>query len=136
MRAVFCDTSGFYAAANPSDKHHKAARKTWEALLGEDCRLVTSNYVMLESISLMQARSGLKLVREFCDVVEELVEIAWVDATIHDVALRELLSQDRRRLSFVDCSSFALMRRHHIATAFAFDAHFSGHGFIQASASV
>ncbi len=40
-----------------------------------------------------------------------------------------MLSQSRRRLSLVDCSSFEVMHRRGIDRCFAFDRHFRQQGF-------
>ncbi len=37
--------------------------------------------------------------------------------------------QRRRRLSWVDCVSFVMMRRLRLEACFAFDRHFAGQGF-------
>jgi predicted nucleic acid-binding protein len=44
-------------------------------------------------------------------------------------ALENLLSINRRQLSFVDCTAFQTMRRLGIETAFTFDSHFREEGF-------
>lgn len=44
-------------------------------------------------------------------------------------ALRGFAKFADQRVSFTDCVSFALMRRHRIAKAFAFDQHFEYAGF-------
>jgi predicted nucleic acid-binding protein len=41
------------------------------------------------------------------------------------------LKASRRRLSFVDCSSFEVMRKRGITRALAVDGHFDEHGFEQ-----
>lgn len=48
---------------------------------------------------------------------EEVEAILW---------LRKFAAQE---VSFTDCVSFVLMKRHHISTAFAFDRHFGRAGF-------
>jgi len=41
-----------------------------------------------------------------------------------------LISANLRKLSLVDCTSFVLMRRLGVETAFAFDQHFVEQGFV------
>lgn len=128
MTPVFCDTSGFFAVANPADPRHAQAAAAWKRLVGQH-RLVTSNYVVVESVTLMQARGGIAAARTLSEAIAENVDVAWIDPPLHDAALRELFASSRPRLSLVDCTSFELMRRHHIAVAFAYDAHFAERGF-------
>jgi predicted nucleic acid-binding protein len=44
-------------------------------------------------------------------------------------ALRWMRKYADQRVTFVDCVSFALMRRHRIRAAFTFDRHFKQAGF-------
>ncbi len=66
--------------------------------------------------------------RLFHDGVAPLLRVLWVDSTVHQQAVAAVLTVGRRRLSLVDCSSFVLMRRHGLDTAFAFDDLFAEQG--------
>jgi predicted nucleic acid-binding protein len=129
MSVVFCDSSAFYAVLNDGDEWHASARTAWERLLAGRDTLVTTNYVVVESITLVQVRFGVKSARALREVITESLEVAWIDSALHDSALDDLLSQKRRYLSLVDCTSFAFMRRNRISNAFAFDKHFTEQGF-------
>lgn len=129
MNTVFCDTSGFYALIDPSERKHSEATLMWEALVDSSERAVTNNYVITECVSLLQARVGIAHTRTFVEAVIESVDVGWVDGSLHEAALREFFLTNRRHVSFVDCTCFAFMRRHRIDTVFTFDSHFSQHGF-------
>ena len=60
-----------------------------------------------------------------------LLEIEWLDRETHAKALETFLRTSRRRLSFVDCTSFEVMRRRNLTRALALDGHFKEHGFEQ-----
>ncbi len=48
---VFCDTSALYAVGNRDDEAHEAAAEAWEAPIGGDrYRLVSTNYVVVETL--------------------------------------------------------------------------------------
>jgi predicted nucleic acid-binding protein len=127
---IFCDTSAFYALLAPDDEKNTPATRIWRELIADpEPRLCTTNYVIVESIALLQKRFGLRPVAAFRKVVEPFVRTVYLDGGVHAAAFEELLAIDRRKLSLVDCSSFAFMRRHHIREAFAFDAHFEEFGF-------
>jgi predicted nucleic acid-binding protein len=51
------------------------------------------------------------------------MEIVWVDEATHSLAMTALLAAQRRKLSLVDCVSFAVIRAKgsQVAFAFAFD---------------
>jgi len=110
---------------------HQPARDHWRALLSETNMgpLVTSNYVLVESFALLQARLGLEAVRAFYDTMLPVVTTQWITAEDHATATYALLTANRRSLSLVDCASFHLMRRLGIQQAFCFDRDFSEQGF-------
>jgi predicted nucleic acid-binding protein len=53
----------------------------------------------------------------------------WITAADHQGALDALIVADRRSLSLVDCTSFAVMRRFGLRRVFTFDQDFSQQGF-------
>ena len=128
---TFVDTSGVLATLNARDEEHPRASSGFQALLEADEPLVSTNYVVLETVSLLQRRLGLEAVRTFENDILPLLELHWVDPEIHRVAMTALLKAGRRRLSLVDCTSFEVMRRRKVTHAFALDPHFGEHGFEQ-----
>lgn len=126
---VFVDTSALLSVLDADDSHHFATGPTWARAIAEDWLLVTTNYVVLESIALVQHRLGLAAVQALCDDMLPLIDLHWVDDTLHAAAVTALLAARRRRLSLVDCVSFAAMRRLRLATAFSLDPHFAEQGF-------
>ena len=126
--SIFVDTSAFYAIFDANDQDHQAARATWSHLLEQDEVLTTSNYVLVETFALLQRRRGIEPVRLFHDVVMPILQILWVDVSVHELAVATWLTAGRRQLSLVDCVSFVLMRQHSIQASFAFDQHFTEQG--------
>ena len=127
--SAFVDTSALLAVLHASDKNHGRAARTWKGLLERDEELVCTNYVLLETLALLQARFGLAAVRDLVENVVPLLRVAWIDEEIHAAAVTALLTANRRLLSLVDCVSFATMRRLGIVRAFEFDRHFGEQGF-------
>ncbi|RJP18036.1 MAG: PIN domain-containing protein [Deltaproteobacteria bacterium] len=126
---IFVDTSAFYALLDGDDAEHSRGLKLWEREPPGEGGLVTTNYVVLESIALLQSRLGMPAVRIFHDVILPVVRMEWIDEVIHAQALRAFIATGRRGLSLVDLSSFETMRRLGIRFAFTFDRHFRQHGF-------
>lgn len=127
--SVFIDTSAFLAVLDADDAHHEKAKGVWQKLLDADESLVTSNYVLVESVALLQSRSGMEAVRLLQEDVVPVLNILWVDEAMHSAGMSALLAAKRRRLSFVDCTSFEAMRKSGAKTAFTFDGHFKEQGF-------
>jgi uncharacterized protein len=59
------------------------------------------------------------------------VEVIFADGGVEEEALRWLRRHDEREYSFVEATSFALMRARRIREALAFDGHFAAAGFIE-----
>jgi uncharacterized protein len=134
---ILVDTSALYAILDRDDQHHPVAAVTWGRLLQADQPLLVTNYVMVETTALVQHRLGMEAVRLLHGDVLPVLDVHWITGDDHTHAQHALLAADRRRLSLVDCSSFHVMRRRLIRTAFAFDPHFREQGFevLPASAS-
>lgn len=128
--SVFVDTSAILAAMNIDDIRHAAAARTWSELVESSENLVTSNYVILETLSLLQRRFGAGTARKFAEDAVPVIEIVWVDRPLHDAALVAALTYDGKRSpSIVDCVSFEIINRAGIKKAFAYDKHFEQRGF-------
>jgi predicted nucleic acid-binding protein len=129
MKAVFCDTSGLYAIMDPGDRFHRLASGAWLSLRSQHFRLVTTNYAFVETAALVQRRHGLEKLQSFIDITRRCIDVHFIDAALHDLALDELLKSGRRSLSLVDCASFAFMRYGRIEAYFGFDKDFAERGF-------
>jgi len=127
--SVFVDTSAFFAVLDADDENHEAARQMWEDLLTQEAVLVCSNYVLVETLALVQRRLGIPAVRVFQEDIMPVLNVEWVDESLHQVGIASVLAAARRRLSLVDCVSFEIVRRLGIKTAFVFDHHFEEQGF-------
>jgi predicted nucleic acid-binding protein len=90
--------------------------------------LVTHNYVVLETVALLQRRLGISAVHRLQDLLAP-IEVAWVDEVTHRSAIAALLAASRRDVSLVDRVSFEVMRERGIGEAFAFDPEFAREGF-------
>lgn len=130
--SVLVDTSALYALLVSEDPNHAAAARVFAALRQRG-PVVTHNYVVVETVALVQHRFGVSAVRTLLDLLGP-VEVMWVDEETHRAALAALLAAPQRRLSFVDRVSFEIMRGHGITEAFAFDPDFAREGFASISA--
>jgi predicted nucleic acid-binding protein len=126
---VFVDTSAFYAGLDRDDINHKRAKNAWTDLLAGDARLVTNNYVLLETGALVQKRLGPAALRLLYRDVAPLLAVDWISQQRHQAGVEALLAAARRKLSLVDCIGFQTMREYGAQTAFCFDPHFREQGF-------
>ena len=127
---IFVDTSAFLAVLDKNDINHALALRCWKNLLQEvHPPLSTNNYVIVESIAIIQKRLGLQAVRDLQTEVLPFVQIEWIDENQHTLVIETVLATNRRKLSLVDCSAFQTMNNLGIDTVFTFDDHFREQGF-------
>jgi len=126
---VFIDTAALLAVLNAADTFHPAAKVAWQALLTAETPLVTSNYILTETIAVLQHRFGTEAVRLFQTDILPIIEVYWIEQAVHQQGLSALLAANRRQLSLVDCTSFVIMRQMGLDTVFTFDPHFREQGF-------
>jgi len=131
---AFVDTSHWIARVMPRDRRHRAATDLSAATASK--RLVTSNLVVGETWTFLRSRASHRLALTWLDVIAggmEL-EVVRVDEELEAEAWAWLRVHDERPYSFVDATSFALMRKRGITEALAFDGDFAAAGFTELTA--
>jgi predicted nucleic acid-binding protein len=130
---IFVDTSFWVGEALARDRRHAMAAQLARA--HGQARLVTSNLVCGETWTLLRRRAWHAFAQSWLDVlVSHGVSIERIDAALEDEAWAWLRVHDERPYSFVDATSFALMRRLRIREALAFDGDFASAGFVELQA--
>jgi len=126
----FADTSFWFALAERRDPRHDDAKALVRAGVGPVC---VSNHVVGETWTLLRRRAGHAAAVGFIDRLARLpdVEVVHVDEAAEADAWRWLRRHDEREYSFVDATSFAVMRRRRIREALAFDGDFNAAGFVE-----
>ena len=125
MREVFVDTSAFYAHLDASDTFHAEATAYLVRAAEQGWTLVTTNYVVLETLALIQGRLGWSAVNAFQDKVLRHCEVSWVDESLHALGEARWAQARERRLSLTDCISFEFMRLRGLHEAIFQDEHFT-----------
>jgi predicted nucleic acid-binding protein len=134
MLEVFADTAGwanFFVRTEPFHLQAKNLMQQWHA---NGAKIVTTNYVLLELIALLN--SPLRLLRvEQIRTIETIKNSSWVEIfhinpSIDELAWELLRTREDKRWSLVDCSSFEVMRQRKITQAFTSDHHFEQAGFL------
>jgi len=120
--SLFVDTSIWYAAADKSDAHNGRAK----SILSEGEPLLTTDHVLLETWTLLRYRLGRSAAECFWEGLRNgvaTVEIA--GAADLEVAWQIGNSYRDQDFSFVDRTSFAVMRRLGIVRAASLDDDFA-----------
>lgn len=128
---IFVDTSYWVALVNRRDHHHAEA-VTLFTVHGDD-RLVTTNDVRGETWTFLRRRAGHDTALKFIDMLaaSPRVELTRVTAEVEADALEWLRRRDDREFSWVDATSFAVMRERRLTNALAFDDDFAAAGFVE-----
>jgi len=130
MRA-FVDTSFFKALIHDQDEFHSKSLSIWDNLKSEKASLVTTNYILDETFTLIRVRCGLKILQDFRDYLTAGSEyLKVIRVTVNDEgAAWEFFTKDWSGLSYTDGVSFAVMKRLGISLVATFDNHFQKAGF-------
>lgn len=124
MKGIFVDTAAWYSLVDSDDADHAAAAAF---LAANPLPLVTTNFVFSEAVTLIRYRIGHKAAHSFGQKLKEssFVTVVVTTAADEDRAWEIFTKYRDQDFSFVDCTSFAVMERMKLATAFTFDRHFS-----------
>ncbi|WP_420625386.1 type II toxin-antitoxin system VapC family toxin [Candidatus Poriferisodalis sp.] len=125
----FVDTSFWIGFTIPRDRRHGDAVALWR----HRAPLRTSNLVLGETWTWLRSRVGYAAALSFRELASQSpsLSIAVVDASIDARAWEWLHRHDERVYSYVDATSFEIMRRERITEALAFDGDFSAAGFVE-----
>ena len=133
---IFVDTGAWYASEVEDDENHSQARKFVKNELASNKYgvLVTSDYILDETLTLLRSRRGVKAALNFIGKVRksDSLQIVWIGREIFDSAVEEFSKFDDARqqtFSFTDFTSFSIMKDLSITNVFTFDDHFEKKGF-------
>jgi predicted nucleic acid-binding protein len=126
----FVDTGYWVALQLSKDPHHREAAALWGEPLGT---LLCTNHVLGETWTFLRRRAGHRAAVKFLDAAQKSsrLVLTHVDEALEAEALRWLRRHDEKEYSFVDATSFAVMRNRRLTEALAFDGDFSAAGFVE-----
>jgi predicted nucleic acid-binding protein len=128
---IFVDASFWIGRALPRDTRHQASRALEDVV--QRAQLITTGHVLGETWTILRRRLGHSRAQGALDAIRALrgLRIEWIDEGIEVEAWTWLRVHDERPYSFVDATSFALMRKLRIQEALAFDGDFAAAGFVE-----
>ena len=127
---IFVDTAAFLAIENRRDAHHEEALAFRESVLKAGQLLVTTDYVLDESYTIVRLQAGHKVAVEFGEDVRasRILQVEYVSRDVLESAWNIFKSFADKEFSFTDCTSFVMMEKLQIGAAFTFDDHFRQYG--------
>jgi predicted nucleic acid-binding protein len=129
--AVFVDSGAWIALALSRDPLHAQARDQWELLQGKGAKLHTSVPVVIETFTFLERNANKDVALAWKDSIHKpgTVKLLPCDLRDLDQAWGYFRRTDLHKLSAVDATSFAIMKRARIRLAYTFDHHFAVVGF-------
>jgi predicted nucleic acid-binding protein len=127
LARLFVDTSAYFALYSADDEHHARAVSTAATARG---RLLTTNYTIAETHALFLRRLGRSAGVLFLEEADRSNIVIERVSAEDELRAREIIyGHADKDYSLTDATSFAVMERLGITTAFTFDRHFARHGF-------
>ncbi len=130
IETVFVDSFAWIAAINKSDNYHKSCLTIIKSLLKKKIKLITINYVVIETINALSKAEFRKSVVGFITKLENSpsIEIVKVTDEIYNNAWALYQQRPDKNRGITDCTSFEVMRMFRIKKAFTNDKHFEQAG--------
>jgi predicted nucleic acid-binding protein len=131
MSEVFVDTGAWVALRYGRDGLHDDAVAVLARLRRRRARLVTTDYVLAEAVTLLKARGAVSHAIELGEMLRagSVARLVAVEASHRDRAWALFVRHRKLRVGYVDCTSFAVMQAEGLTHAFAFDRDFCAAGF-------
>ncbi len=128
---VFGDTSFFFALVAKRDPAHRPAVVAFEKLLRAGARVVTTDYIVDETLTLTKARINAPTSLGLLERIErsEAIDFEMLTGDRLLASKRYFAKHSDHGYSFTDCTSFVVMDELEIRAALTTDRHFVEAGF-------
>ncbi|MFZ1892764.1 MAG: PIN domain-containing protein [Rhodoplanes sp.] len=125
--AVFVDSGAWIALALSRDPLHAQAREQWDRLLGAGAKLHTSVPVVIETFTFLDRNANRDVALTWKEAIYKPGTVRILSCEPRDLehSWEYFRRADLHKLSAVDATSFAIMKRAQIRVAYAFDHHFA-----------
>lgn len=129
--AAYVDSGAWIALALSRDPLHARARDQWDVLQGSGAKLHTSVPVVIETFTFLERNAHRDVALAWKESIYQPGLVRLLPCELRDLAQswEYFQRKDLHKLSAVDATSFAIMKRVRIRLAFAFDHHFAVVGF-------
>ena len=129
-RSVLVDTSAWYALVAEGEDRNADAQRLLTTLDPSRAELITTNFVVAETHALILRRRGRLDALAWLHRLRhgQIAEIDRFGEADEDRAVAIIEGYRDKAFSYTDATSFAVMRRLGIETAFSFDRHFAQFG--------
>ncbi len=129
---LFLDTSGLYSALDNRDSAHIATANWIREAVSSGNSLVTTDYVLTESLNLAVARRGHHVAERILDFVDQSQALRLMPVYEEYFKRATLFFRKHadKNYSFTDCTSFVVMQDLGLRQVLTTDHHFRQAGFV------
>lgn len=133
--SVLIDMAGWANLFIATDSYHQQATQWFSQARTQGRKMVTTNYILLELVALLNSRLRVSRTKLF-DYVEAVktapyIHLIHIDVATDAVAWALLKSRKDKFWSLVDATSFVVMQQLGIQESLTTDHHFEQAGFIR-----
>lgn len=131
LNKVFIDTSWYKALVDIHDDFHKKALDQSKKLILHESHFITTNFIIDETFTLLRVRRSLEVSLKFRNLLVDMNTITKIYRILpqDEVKAWKWFPNNWSKLSFTDCTSFAVMKRLELKSVATFDDHFARAGF-------
>jgi len=131
VRGLFIDKAGWIACADGADPVHARCRAVRDEALEAGQTLVTTDFIVDETLTLLRIRLGLGAAETWWEQVDRSSRLRWerIDSDRFEKARLLFFQYRDKDFSFTDCTSFVIMREVRLTHALTTDRHFGQMGF-------
>lgn len=135
---IFVDTGAWIALTDRSDQYHADALRIYERIKQQRIRLLTTDYIIDETVTRLRYDSGHHTAVRFLDLISQAeqsnaVRRILITPAILQEAIALFRQYDTAILSLTDCTSFAICEHYKLKEVFGFDEHFLMRGIVLAT---
>lgn len=130
---MFVDSSAWIALFSKRDRFHVRARDMWRQLHDARRFLLTNDYVLDETFTLLRrGPNGLLMAEALHDLITQsrVIEVETVSEELWQRGWKLFTRYRDKVLSFTDCVSFAHLQARDLYEVFTFDGDFERAGFV------
>lgn len=115
---VIIDSNVWIAFLNKNDSNHKRADEIFNKLVDKREKIIITEYVLLEIVTVLSQKVGKKIANQFIEIAgnTKRIEIISSSADFLDEVLAFYLKQKNKNLSFVDYSLLYLSGQYEVLT--------------------
>ncbi len=120
---IFLDTSFICSLHLPEDSLHNKAIAISRELISEKVNLFISNFIILEVLTILSQRKSRYMAIVFGRSVKEegSIKIIRIDEILEELSWQIFQKTKEKNLSFVDCSTLAVLEKERIDYLITFD---------------